>query len=315
MVDASLLQVHYRYGSSTWRLCEDSTHPKHCQCVFPARNDSYMSVKLNVTLVDGKQGLYYHKPFWINHVVLPPSPLLHVQKLSGNQLALNWSSPIPGLGKHLLYQIRFSMDNEKSWTTLQVPTGVHSKAISLVSYTTYTLQIRARPSQEEIQGFWSEWSSRVTTKSPSSIVWVAPVVILSLLLILAAGLCLPCILPSFYRKLKNKLWPPLPNLHRVLDTFLAEIQKQYQPDSTLYEKPPEEAAQPSCLEILCELTVTNEGQQVSQDYVQLSPPSYQNVEFWPNLEHLELNLDLRANNQLTYDLTNQTYLPTVWSLQ
>lgn len=318
ILDAPFLQVHIGYrqeSTSTWRPCEDSAHLRECHCVFLARNDSFMSMILNVTFVDGKQGLYYNKPFWINHVVLPPAPKLHVKQLPGNKLALNWSSPIPGLGKELIYQIRFSTDNEKSWTTLQVPAGAHSKEISMVSDTSYTLQIRASPNQEEIQGSWSEWSARVTTKSPSSIVWVTLMIIGSFLLILTAGLCLPCIFPSFYRKLKDKLWPPLPNLHRVLDTFLAEIQKQYQPDSTVYEKPLEEEAQPSCLEILCELTPTSEGQQVSRDYVQLAPPSYQNEEYWPNLEPLEQNPDLTANNQLPCGLTNQTYLPTGWSLK
>ncbi|CAN2390565.1 hypothetical protein PRIEUP_LOCUS602 [Pristimantis euphronides] len=316
MVDPSFVQVHYRYGqesTSTWRPCKDSA--RSCHCVFPARNDSSIFVNLNVSHVEGKQGLYYHKPFWINHVVLPPTPELHVQLLPSNQLAFNWSSPIPGLGKHMLYQIRFSTDNEKYWTTLQVPTGVHTMAISMVSGKSYVLQIRARPNQEEIQGFWSEWSARVTTEYPSSNVWVTSVVVMSSLLVLAAGLSLPCIFPSLYRQLKEMLCPPLPNLHRVLDTFLAEIQKQYQPDSTPYEKPQEEAVQTSCLEILCELTVTNEGQPVSRDYVQLSPPSYQNVEYWPNLEPLELNPDLGTDNQLPCGLTNQTYLPPGWSLQ
>ncbi|XP_075688185.1 thrombopoietin receptor [Rhinoderma darwinii] len=315
--EASFLQVYYRYGQerkSTWRPCEDSA--KECHCAFPAKNNGPMSVKLNVTFVDGEWGLYYNKPFLISYVVLPPAPDLHVQQLPGIKLALNWTSPIPNLQKHLMYQIRFSTDNEKSWTTLQVSSGVHSTVISMVSDTSYVLQIRASPNSEEIKGFWSDWSARVTTKSPSSTGWVTPVSIVFFLLILAGGLCLPCIFPSYYRKLKNKLWPPLPNLHSVLDTFLVEIQKQYQPDSTLYEKTLEEAPQSSCLEILGELTLTNEGQQVSRDYVQLAPPSYQNEDYWPNLEPLERNPDhLSANNQLPCSLTNQTYLPTGWSLQ
>ncbi|XP_073400630.1 thrombopoietin receptor isoform X4 [Dendrobates tinctorius] len=313
IVDSQFLQVHYRYAedsTSPWQLCKTLQHLKECPCVFSARNDSTVFVKLNARLLDGKWGLYYKKPFMLNHVVLPPAPDLHVLRLPGNKLALNWSSPMPGLRKYLVYQIRFSTDNEKSWTTLQVPAGVHNKEISMVSDTSYTLQIRASPNQEEILGFWSEWSTRITTKSSSGSVWVTPVIIVSLLILLAAGFCLPCIFPLFYRQLKDKLWPPLPNLHRVLDTFLAEIQKQYQPDSAMYEKPLEEAAQSSCLEILCELTLTSESQPVSRDYVQLAPPSYQNKEQWPNLEPLGLG----ANDQMPCDLTNQTYLPVGWSM-
>ncbi|KAM4022097.1 thrombopoietin receptor isoform 2-T2 [Anomaloglossus baeobatrachus] len=314
ILDAQFLQVYYAQESpSILKLCENLIHQRECPCLFSARNDSIISVKLNTTLMDGKRGLYYKKPFWLNHVVLPPAPDLHVLHLPGNKLALNWSSPIPHLQKHLMYQIRFTTDKEKSWTTLQVAAGVHKKVISMVSGSSYTLQIRASPSQEEIQGYWSKWSSRVTTKSSSSFVWVTPVIIVTLLILLAAGFGLHCIFPSFYRKLKDKLWPPLPNLHRVLDTFLAEIQKQYQPDATLYEKPLEEAAQTSCLEILCELTLSSESQPASRDYVQLAPSSYQNKERWPNLEPLELNQGLSANDPLPCDLTNQTYLPAGWS--
>ncbi|KAG8548934.1 hypothetical protein GDO81_023448 [Engystomops pustulosus] len=317
VLDASYLEVHYKYGqdsASTWRPCQYSAQHKDCHCVFPARNDSSTSVKLNVTSVVGKCGLYYNSPFWINHIVKPPAPELHVHQLPGNTLALNWSSPMPGIRTQLIYQIRFSTDKGKSWTTVQVPSGAHAKEISMVSDKTYILQIRAGPDQEEIQGFWSEWSARVTTKSSSSSVWVVPVVIASFLIVLAAGLLLPYIFPSFYRKLKDKLWPPLPNLHRVLDTFLAEIQKQYQPNSTLYEKPQEEAAQTSCLEILSEVTTTSDRQHVSRDYVQLAPPSYQNEEYWPNLEPLELSPGISAHSPLPGGLTNQTYLPTGWSM-
>ncbi|XP_056386329.1 thrombopoietin receptor [Hyla sarda] len=316
ILDASFLQVHYRYGQKstfTWQPCKDSEHRNECHCAFPARNDTSMSMKLNVTFVNGKQRLYYNKPILISHIVRPQVPVLHAQQVPGNKLALNWSSPIPGLRKHLIYQIRFSTDNEKSWTTLQVPAGVYSKEISMVSGTSYILQIRTGPTQEEIQGSWSGWSAKVTTKSPSSTGWVTPVIAVSFLLIVAAGFCLPYIFPSFYRKLKDKLWPPLPNLHRVLDTFMAEIQKQYQPNFTLYEKPQEEAAQPSSLEILCELTPTRDSQQVSRDYVQLAPPSYRNEEYWPNLDPMELTPDLGAN-ELPHGLTNQTYLPTAPSL-
>ncbi|XP_075037814.1 thrombopoietin receptor [Mixophyes fleayi] len=311
----SFYQAFYRYSTGVWQPCEDPIHSPDCNCVFLARDGSTMSLKLNVTSVYGNWSLYYAKPFWVNHIVLPSAPELNVQQLPGNQLALNWSSSLPGLGEHLMYQIRFSEDSEKSWTTLQVPAGIHHKLLTVIPGTSYILQIRASPGAEKIQGFWSEWSPRVTVKYPSSIGWITPVVILCVVLVLAAGLCVCCIFPSFYRKLKDKLWPPLPNLHRVLDSYLTEIRKQYQPSSTLYEKPLEEAPQPSCLEILCEVTLANEGQQTSRDYVQLSPPSYQNEDYWPKIDLTDLSLELNSNNQPSNGVTNQTYLPTGWSLQ
>ncbi|PIO39753.1 hypothetical protein AB205_0043370 [Aquarana catesbeiana] len=196
---------------------------------------------------------------------------------------------------------------------LQIPAGVRNKTLSVVAGTSYVLQLRAALRPYKVQGFWGDWSARVTIKIPSSTGWIILAVGLCLLCILVAVLFMCCKFPFLYRKLKNKLWPPVPNLHRVLDTFLAEIQKQYQPDSTSYEKTPEDVPQPSCLEILSEVTLSSEGQPLSRDYVQLSPPTYQNEDNWPKLELLDLHLELNAKNQPPSALINQTYLPTSWS--
>ncbi|XP_072276772.1 thrombopoietin receptor [Pyxicephalus adspersus] len=368
------MQVFYRYSEAAWQSCKQASMFKDCDCTFLARNDSAVSLKIKVPSMDGNWSLYYPKPFWIHHVVLPPVPDLQVQQLPGNMLALNWSIPLPELEEHLMYQIRFSQDDEMTWTVLnkicsevlysvlppvpdlqvqqlpgnmlalnwsiplpeleehlmyqirfsqddemtwtilQVPVGARNKTLPVVSGTSYVLQLRAAPNTERIQGFWSDWSAGVKVKIPSSIGWIILAIALCLLSILAVVLCVCCKFPFLYRKLKNKLWPPVPNLHRVLDTFLAEIQKQYQPDSTVYEKTLEDISQPSSLEILSEVTPSIEGQISSRDYVQLSPPTYQNDDYWPKLELLDLHLELNTKNQPPSALINQTYLPTSWSL-
>ncbi|XP_063795392.1 thrombopoietin receptor isoform X2 [Pseudophryne corroboree] len=312
-------QWSYRYqqeSSAAWQPGEEDVNVTGCNFVFLPQEDLPISVELNVTYVNGNWTVYYTKLFLVNHIVIPPVPKLHVQELPGNKLALNWSNPLPGLENHLIYQIRFSEDSEKTWTTVQVPADVHHKLLSLVAGTSYILQIRASPSpnSKKIKGFWSNWSPRVFSKSPPSTGWIIPVIILCLVIILSAGLVVCYLFPSPYRKLKDKLWPSVPNLHRVLDSFLAEIQKQYQPSATLYEKPLEEAPQSSCLEILCEVTLTGEVPPTSRDYVQLSPPSYENEDYWPKIDLLELSLEYSPYNQPPNCVTNQTYLPTSWSL-
>ncbi|XP_073450012.1 thrombopoietin receptor [Aquarana catesbeiana] len=307
-------EVFYRYREAEWQSCKQEVMFTDCDCSFLARNDSAVSLKIRTrSSGNGNWNLYYPKSFWIHHVVLLPVPVLQVQQLPGNMLALNWSSPLLQLEKHLMYQIRFSQDGEETWTILQIPAGVRNKTLSVVAGTSYVLQLRAALRPYKVQGFWGDWSARVTIKIPSSTGWIILAVGLCLLCILVAVLFMCCKFPFLYRKLKNKLWPPVPNLHRVLDTFLAEIQKQYQPDSTSYEKTPEDVPQPSCLEILSEVTLSSEGQPLSRDYVQLSPPTYQNEDNWPKLELLDLHLELNAKNQPPSALINQTYLPTSWS--
>ncbi|XP_018422106.1 PREDICTED: thrombopoietin receptor [Nanorana parkeri] len=307
-------QVFYRYREEAWQSCKQVVTLKDCDCAFLARNDVTVSLKIKVPTEDGDRSLYYPKPFWVHHVVLPPVPRLQAQQLPGNILALSWSSPLPELEEHLMYQIRFSQDGEKTWTTLQVPGGVRNKTLSVVSGTSYVLQLRTAPGADKIQGFWSDWSARVTVKIPSSTEWIILAIALCLLSLMVAVTCVCFKLPFLFSKLKNKLWPPVPNLHRVLDTFLTEIQKQYQPNSAFYEKTHEDVPQPSCLEILSEVNHSNEGQTSSRDYVQLSPPTYQNEDYWPKLELLDLHLEMNDKNQPSSALINQTYLPTSWSM-
>ncbi|OXB68485.1 hypothetical protein ASZ78_000422 [Callipepla squamata] len=56
-------------------------------------------------------------------------------------------------------------------------------------------------------------------------------------------------LPSHPSSVKQKLWPPVPDLHRALGTFLHDSPKQGQPGA-FYKQPPEDAVLPCLLEVL-----------------------------------------------------------------
>ncbi|PIO39755.1 hypothetical protein AB205_0043370 [Aquarana catesbeiana] len=51
---------------------------------------------------------------------------------------------------------------------LQIPAGVRNKTLSVVAGTSYVLQLRAALRPYKVQGFWGDWSARVTIKIPSS---------------------------------------------------------------------------------------------------------------------------------------------------
>ncbi|MEE6495099.1 hypothetical protein FKM82_001952 [Ascaphus truei] len=307
--------LFYQYRGLEWQPCEAAINTTDCLCAFRARNGSAVSVVVNISSAARPVTTYYKAPFWITHVVLPPPPELEVTQLSGGKLALHWAAPMPGLEEDMIYQIRFLQDGSEAWKTLQVPHGVQHEVLDLIPGSHYTLQMRASPSGDRVQGFWSKWSPPNSIKLPPSTDWVViTAAVSSLLLVPGAVLCIRCISPSICRKLKDKLWPPLPNLHSVLDIFLNDIHKQYKPNSTLYEKPLEEATMPACLEILCEETLSTETQPPHQDYVQLSPPTYHNEDSCPKLSLLLLSptLSTVTINQPNTGITNQSYLPIRW---
>ncbi|XP_068098612.1 thrombopoietin receptor isoform X2 [Hyperolius riggenbachi] len=255
-------------------------------------------------------------------IIQHPSNITATWEESREQIHVQWVPPPKTEFLFFLqYEVEFwSVDSTERQS--KIAQGEELQVLHLTPSQRYHLRVRTRFDEKAI---WGPWSKEITFEIPekagkagdrkTSIQngWEVLVISLSLLGILAVILCLCCKFPTLYRRLKHKLWPPLPNLHRVLDTFLAEIQKQYQPGSTLYEKNSEDVPQPSCLEILSEVTLSNEGQVSTQDYVQLSPSTYQNEDYWPKLELLELHLDLDLKKQPSSGVVNQTYLPTSWS--
>uniref|UniRef100_A0A8C5QQ56 MPL proto-onco, thrombopoietin receptor n=1 Tax=Leptobrachium leishanense TaxID=445787 RepID=A0A8C5QQ56_9ANUR len=307
---ANASQLFYQYRGQDWHLCRHNIRMDECNCAFLGRNDTPVSIVMNMSSPGRLQEFYHMEPFWINHVVSPPPPDLHLQHLLGGKVALNWSVLMAGFEQDMIYEIRFLKDEEVTWKTLQVLRGVSHEVLDLIPGSCYTMQIRACPIGDAIQGFWSAWSAEVRITLPSNYSWFVIVIVLVLLSVPGAVLCTVCIVCRHYRKVKDLVWPQLPDLHKVLDTFFAEIQKQYKENSTFYEKQMEETLQMSCLEVLGEEAMSPDILQISQDYVQLSPPIYQNEDYWPKLGP---NISSDGRNQTSGGISNQTYLTTIWN--
>ncbi|XP_074732388.1 thrombopoietin receptor isoform X5 [Strix uralensis] len=86
-------------------------------------------------------------------------------------------------------------------------------------------------------------------RSPTDVGWIIPSVTVVPLLFTGVLLGLRCTFPSLYSNVKQKLWPPVPDLHRALGSFLHESSKHGQA-SAFYKQPPEEAVLPCLLEVL-----------------------------------------------------------------
>ncbi|NXG06319.1 TPOR protein, partial [Sakesphorus luctuosus] len=266
-----------------WQQCKEvsmgaqGTHT----CTFQPRAGSAISVLVNITWTHMLTTLsYFKEPFWLHQAVLTDPPQLVQATVSEGHLSLQWLPPLEVLAEQLDYQVRYTVENSHDWKVLQVPRAARKEVLDLRPGTRYHAQVRAQPSGPWYQGSWSAWSKPVVVdamadagkgqdrgggcsqgnhmadrrrwrsqRSSSDAGWIIPSVTVVPLLFTAALLGLRCTFPSLYRNVKQKLWPPVPDLHRALGSFLQDCSKHGQA-SAFDKQPPEEAVLPCLLEVL-----------------------------------------------------------------
>ncbi|XP_063263363.1 thrombopoietin receptor isoform X1 [Prinia subflava] len=239
-------------GEDAWQQCEEvsrgaqSTHA----CTFQPKAGSAISVLVNVTRTHTMPTLsYFKEPFWLHQAVLTDAPQLVQATVSQGRLSLQWLPPLELLAEQLDYQVRYATENSRDWKVLQVPRAARKEVLDLRPGSRYHAQVRAQPSGPWYQGSWSAWSKPVVVDAMADAGWLIPSVTVVPLLFSAVLLGLRCTFPSLYSNVKQKLWPPLPDLHRALGSFLQESSKHGQ--ASAFDKlPPEEAVVPCLLEVL-----------------------------------------------------------------
>ncbi|NXW07255.1 TPOR protein, partial [Fregetta grallaria] len=254
-------------------------------CTFQPRAGSAISVLVNVTRPHALPTLsYFKEPFWLHQAVLTDAPQLVQAMVSQGRLSLQWLPPLEALAEQLEYQVRYTVENSHEWKVLQVPRAARKEVLDLRPGTRYRAQVRAQPSGPQYQGSWSAWSKPVVVDAmadagkgqsrnggcgkrshtakgrrlrvlemgatvpalPSNAGWIIPSVTVVPLLFTGVLLGLRCTFPSLYSNVKLKLWPPIPDLHRALGSFLRESGKHGQANA-FYKQPPEEAVLPCLL--------------------------------------------------------------------
>ncbi|NWX42330.1 TPOR protein, partial [Steatornis caripensis] len=232
---------------------------------------------------------YFKEPFWLHQAVLTDAPQLVQATVSQGQVSLQWLPPLEVLAEQLDYQVRYAVENSHDWKVLQVPRAARKEVLDLRPGTRYRAQVRAQPSGPWYQGSWSAWSKPVVVdamanagkgwgrsrgcgqrsltaegRTPRALGtgwgapgrrssfptgWIIPSITVVPLLFTGVLLGLRCTFPSLYSNVKQKLWPPVPDLHRALGSFLHESGKHGQANA-FYKQPPEEAVLPCLLEVL-----------------------------------------------------------------
>lgn len=233
----------------TWQQCEDAstgTQGSHA-CTFQPTAGSPIAVLVNVTRLHEPPVLsYFKEPFWLHQAVLTEAPQ-HVQATaSQGRFSLQWLPPLEALAEQLEYQVRYATDNSLEWKVLQVPRAARKEVLDLRPGARYRAQVRAQPGGPQYQGSWSTWSQPVVVDVAAEAGWVIPSVTVAPLIFTGVLLGLRCTFPSLYSSVKQRLWPPVPDLHRALGTFLHDSPKQGQP-SAFYKQPPEDAVLPCVL--------------------------------------------------------------------
>ncbi|XP_064372145.1 thrombopoietin receptor isoform X2 [Dromaius novaehollandiae] len=242
---------------AAWQRCEavsmgaQGTHA----CTFQPRAGSAISVLVNVTWPHARPTLsYFREPFWLHQAVLTDPPQLLQATVVQGRLSLQWVPPLEELAEQLAYQLRYSVENSHDWKVLQVPRAARKEVLDLRPGARYLVQVRAQPSGPWYQGNWSAWSKPVVVDATADAGWIIPSVAVVPLLFTGMLLGLRCTFPSLY-SVKQKLWPPVPDLHRALGNFLSESSKHSQANA-FYKQPPEDAVLPCLLEVLSDRRAT-----------------------------------------------------------
>ncbi|KAM6262304.1 LOW QUALITY PROTEIN: thrombopoietin receptor [Porphyrio hochstetteri] len=253
-------QLFYRTSPSkagtredAWQQCEEESvgiQGTHA-CTFQPRAGSTISILVNITQPHVPSTLsYFKEPFWLHEAVVTDAPqVVQVTVLQG-QVSLQWLPPLEALADQLEYQVRYAVENSHDWKVLQVPQAGRKEVLDLRTGLRYCAQVRAQPSGPWYKGSWSAWSKPVMVDTMADSGWLIPSVTVVPLLFTGVLLGLRCTFPSLYSNVKQKLWPPVPDLHHALGSFLQDSSKHGQANAFYKQPPEEEAVLPCLLEVL-----------------------------------------------------------------
>ncbi|XP_060087625.1 thrombopoietin receptor isoform X2 [Heteronotia binoei] len=286
--------------TQTWHKCEEEeerikphySHTSFHICTFQPNNRSAISVLVIVTQGQSKKEVnYFKEPFDLHQVVLTAPPRILQPNVGKGILKLEWVTPLEALEEHMVYQIRYAVQGSLKWKVLHVQYSTNCEILDLITGSHYCLQLRTQPDGQKYQGFWSAWSNAECIEIPpgsgSTVLTVAITLLFCAGLVLGVG----CTCISTY-SVRQKLWPPIPDLQHVLDGFLEDNSKQDQQVNAFFCNKNLENT-PCPLEVLSEMSldirsysplpdVTDQMEwdnQLSsyQHYMVLSPSSTQEV--------------------------------------
>ncbi|CAL8306385.1 unnamed protein product [Lota lota] len=303
-------KLFYRLGPSkslAWTECLKNWNLSD-QCGFHGDEIQVVQVKLGVSGSPAPlDRTFYSDPFILNGSIKTAPPRHLKESIDRGTLCLSWVAPLPALSDHLLYQVHYHTREGGPWLTVSSKGPETSTCLEGLTGSQYNVQVRAKPNGIVYSGQWSDWSLKLSGSIPSDM--GALVISCIPLLMLVLAIVFISLILRYLSKLKKILWPPIPNLDKVLQGFLAEINGptwdppfaskqclEENPASVVeimctedaaagLEKPPNESAPllipDGCFSVGEQVDWNPDGTlEVSQDYVTLSTvdavPRFQN---------------------------------------
>ncbi|XP_059426933.1 thrombopoietin receptor isoform X2 [Carassius carassius] len=206
--DDGRYSFHYRQLNrslwDSWKLCSRDNDTVH-QCVLYGQGSSIYQFYLSVGLQPFGR-TFYAETFSMNSSIQTRPPEgLKAQPEEG-RLCLTWDPPFFKISQYLKYQIRYQREGESEWKDFTTPSSKTSTCLDVHRGSQYTIQVRAQPNGSVYSGDWK---------------WIFIVCIPVALLIIASAMI--SFFSRYFRKFKKSLWPSVPNLNNVLESFLTDI--------------------------------------------------------------------------------------------
>lgn len=195
-----------------------------------------MHKRIRVKLSSPKAPLnktFISEEFKLSTIVKTPPP----GRLTNNEtdgLCVSWDSPLPALSSLLKYELNYRSSTEKHWMTLS-PNGPETAVCLTLPWSRrFDVRVRAKPCGTEYSGQWSDWSDVLTADVPENYHHLNPMTTLSSSRIMMLIYCSPALLlvfaavfillySKYFKKLKQYVWPPIPDLDKVLQEFLTDL--------------------------------------------------------------------------------------------
>uniref|UniRef100_A0A4W4EZL3 MPL proto-oncogene, thrombopoietin receptor n=1 Tax=Electrophorus electricus TaxID=8005 RepID=A0A4W4EZL3_ELEEL len=221
LVEYDAYDIFFRNIWESWNICGKAS-VSAIQCVFYGDESTIFKVYLRVGF-EPLSRTFYKDIAWMNKSIKTEAPGGLQEKIDGGRLCLRWSCPLPLISQHLMYEVRYQLQGETGWkvnaktnTCLDIQTGSQ-----------YAIQVKT---------CLHPFRVAVLCMCPDKL---APFHCVLLLLhhIYQVGLRTDMTyfkikmtqrnaLYLFIAKLKQFLWPPVPNLNEVLENFLKDINEQ-----------------------------------------------------------------------------------------
>ncbi|XP_023141035.2 thrombopoietin receptor isoform X1 [Amphiprion ocellaris] len=209
---------------------------------------------------------FYSEEFTLKNSVKTSAPDPLRGALNKDKLCLEWDAPLPSLSTHLQYEVDYRINGAGGWKMIK-DFETHA-CIEVQAGSQYSVKVRAQPTGSFYSGHWSDWSDVLTGDTPTDIDLLLMLCIPTSMLVTAVIFI--SLLSTYLSKLKQYFWPPVPNLEKVLQGYLMEINRQkWDPPVTAKQWPEETTS--SVVEIMSEDEVSGLGKPTEESRELLSP--------------------------------------------